>query len=528
MTRTKQLYIEQLQARTGLSTRYLSDLMRSYFQDATGLTGVGRPKQLEIEFLRKRTGLDSRSWHDLWDDYLTRVGITAGSLEDRIRTFLENKSFDGSYFENTSALVFNGTSDRITITNDAALDVGAQLTLSAWVKATDDGTRRGIFSNLKADGKAGFQLAIENNNKVRFWIGTTAGANIYSTNAVTLGSWIHVAATYDGAAQRIYVNGVLASTATAATGAINTPDQDLTLGDWPASAGAEFNGQLDQMRVWSKALTAAEIELLYRYGYVSQSASLVGEWLLDSPTGYKYADTSGNGNHGTITSVTEAAEVGLSVNGNSISGVFNGTSSRVTTGSAIGISGSQNRSISLWFKAGRGNVTQDIISWGNASGAGRWAIVRLVANQDRISFDTNTYSRTFNAAYNDGQWHHLVMVLDGTTAADVDAYMDGSALTQQAISDGTINTVDTALYIGSNFVPGSYFQGNIDLVRVFDKALSGAEITALMNADTVPSNLVAEFTFDNKAEGTADDSSSSENDGTITGAIYTTTGLPGN
>jgi hypothetical protein len=88
------------------------------------------------------------------------------------------------------------------------------------------------------------------------WIGderTAAG-----TGALPLNTWSHLAATYDGAALRLYVNGALVRT-TAYAGSIATSASPLRIGGnsvWPEW----FKGLIDDVRVYGRALTGSEIQ----------------------------------------------------------------------------------------------------------------------------------------------------------------------------------------------------------------------------------------------------------------------------
>jgi Concanavalin A-like lectin/glucanases superfamily len=86
----------------------------------------------------------------------------------------------------------------------------------------------------------------------------SAPLNALGTSQLPLNTWSHLAATYDGAALRLYVNGVQVGSRTM-TGAMLTSSSPLRIGGnsiW----GEFFQGRLDEIRIYSRALSATEIQ----------------------------------------------------------------------------------------------------------------------------------------------------------------------------------------------------------------------------------------------------------------------------
>jgi hypothetical protein len=86
------------------------------------------------------------------------------------------------------------------------------------------------------------------------------GTNISASGTAALGLnvWTHLAATYDGAMLRLYVNGALAGS-TALTGSLDATTGPLRIGG--NSVRSEwFNGLIDEVRVYSRALSQSEIQ----------------------------------------------------------------------------------------------------------------------------------------------------------------------------------------------------------------------------------------------------------------------------
>jgi hypothetical protein len=85
----------------------------------------------------------------------------------------------------------------------------------------------------------------------------TVGDMLASGTSLTANTWTHLAGTYDGTTIRLYVNGVQV-TSMAHTGAIATAGNPLTIGGNTVD-GNYFTGVIDEVRVYNKALTAAQI-----------------------------------------------------------------------------------------------------------------------------------------------------------------------------------------------------------------------------------------------------------------------------
>jgi hypothetical protein len=88
---------------------------------------------------------------------------------------------------------------------------------------------------------------------------TTSDRGFSGPTALTLNAWVHLAATYDGTTQRLYVNGVQVATL-ASSGSIRASTGVLRIGGNNIWTNEWFAGLIDEVRVYNKALTAAEVQ----------------------------------------------------------------------------------------------------------------------------------------------------------------------------------------------------------------------------------------------------------------------------
>jgi hypothetical protein len=154
-----------------------------------------------------------------------------------------------------NALSFNGNNALVTINNAASLQLTSGMTLEAWVYPT---TVSNKWRDVIYKGNDNYYLEGSSNNSRRPALGGTFGSPLYGTAPLTANTWTHLAGTYDGATMRLYVNGVQVASR-AQTGAIATSTNPLQIGG-DSIHGQYFAGRIDEVRVYNRALSAAEIQ----------------------------------------------------------------------------------------------------------------------------------------------------------------------------------------------------------------------------------------------------------------------------
>lgn len=145
-----------------------------------------------------------------------------------------------------------------SVSDAATLDITTTITLEGWVKPFSVSSAQTII------GKNGsYALGITSAGKPVFtkWTSTAVTATATTTTTVTANTWAHLAATYDGANVKIYINGAL-NTTTAVTGAIDATSAAVLLGAKTTSTEL-FSGCIDSVKVYNTALTAADIAKNY-------------------------------------------------------------------------------------------------------------------------------------------------------------------------------------------------------------------------------------------------------------------------
>ena len=173
----------------------------------------------------------------------------------------------GSY-----ALDLNGTSQYATVADDTTLDLTNQLTLASWIKPEQYATQD-IIKKAAQGSTNGYELTLAttktdaSSQRVFFRINQATNGDTYRINATTEypidGSWMHAAATYDGTTMKLYINGVLESSMEVPGGAVEINTLPLTIGAQDGTTASRwFMGWLDEARVYNRALSLAEIQVL--------------------------------------------------------------------------------------------------------------------------------------------------------------------------------------------------------------------------------------------------------------------------
>ena len=168
-----------------------------------------------------------------------------------------------------NALSFDGVNDYVTVPNSSSLDIsGTNLTVSFWanISNANDGIDDVIIMKPWSTNSMAYpyyQYGVEfDTNGARtldFYFADTSGAQHgpYSMTP-SLGTWTFVTFTYDGVAVKGYLDGVQ-KFSTPATQAIQARGNALRLGI-DAASGQPFAGKLDEVRVYNRALSQAEIQ----------------------------------------------------------------------------------------------------------------------------------------------------------------------------------------------------------------------------------------------------------------------------
>ena len=214
---------------------------------------------------------------------LTGRGILFTPGEEHIRAFL---------FGDQNAMLFNGTSSRITVTPK-----GGQLnfrqndfTIETWICTTSGGEIVSGFPTGASNEQHGFRVNVSDQGRLRFSIVNRNASNSFAASSaltnVADGSWHHVAVVRRGEGVEMYVDGISVEVNTAVKGLqaldINGVSAMLIGAFMPSGQPpSHFDGLIRELRLWDIALDAAKLESRMQLVLVGTEPHLLGYWRLN-------------------------------------------------------------------------------------------------------------------------------------------------------------------------------------------------------------------------------------------------------
>jgi hypothetical protein len=349
------------------------------------------------------------------------------------------------------------------------------VTVAGWVYPTTLGGD--IEFAFWGDGPPQFELWYSNGLEFIYYDGSNFG--ITSGPTLNVGQWYHIAGTYDDSTGdwALYVDGSQVASTTDTIGSTNTNDIGFSgnssrIASHP-SEGRYFNGRLDEFVFYDRALSQSEIQDLT--SDTVPSSGLIAHYELDTDTP---VDSSGNGNDATISGDPDT----------SASGQFNGAYRFGSRSGSLALpafvpSGDDSISVSLWVNADDLGDRAEFVFWGDGTPQFEFFYGGSLAF---IYYDGSSSGITSGPTLNAGQWYHLVGTYDDSTG-DWALYVDGSqAASTTGDTIGSTSTKDVGFngdktFVGLHPQNGFEFDGRIDDVRFYDRALSSGEVTDLYN-----------------------------------------------
>jgi hypothetical protein len=415
------------------------------------------------------------------------------------------------------AFNFSGAND-VTY---STMNVGNAYTVDFWVRPLSVGQDRGSQMLLGNDYSQNFGVIYFGFGEIQYFQAGASSVNDAKVRSpqIPFDTYTHVALTYDGERNRLYINGSLVATSHVHAETFNNP---IALGHAVKyTGGARFLGQMDEVEIFNRALTQTELRGIYNAAAAGKCKTLVdadGDGVVDlrdacpgtvvgtvvnasgctdqtcflPPAGMtNWFPGEGNGNdlrggkQGTVTGGTTFApgKVGQAFSFNDTGGV---TYSSINVGSAY--------TVDFWVRpTGDPNARQEVIS--NNTNSENFGLIVFVRNAIEYNHGGSTRVISPEGSVPLNVFTHVALTYDGQVNR---LYINGNHVGTSAVHTETFNNPlkigDFIQYVGNN-----RFTGQVDEVEIFNRALTQTEVRGIFNADAVGKceNGVADKTLGN-------------------------------
>ncbi|TVL96776.1 MAG: hypothetical protein CV087_23275 [Candidatus Brocadia sp. WS118] len=380
-----------------------------------------------------------------------------------------------------------------------------EISITAWFykNANDTVNADSIFGGWKWNASVQYKEGLElrfysyNPNELQFGMITRNSSGSRTERFATykfsnsVGSWYHVAGTYNKTTgeQKLYVNGQMVSTTTHPAGNTVVPltsYSDMRIGHSRVNDGY-FNGIIDDVCIYNRTLSSQEVVDIYQLltgsnDQISQTSQQLC-YKFDEGNGTIATDTSGNGNDGTVSGAVWTT----GKNGSGLQ--FDGVDDYVS----IPCMNYDEISITAWFyKNANDTVNADSIFGGwkwNASVQYKEGLeLRFYSyNSNELQFGMITKNSsgnrlerfaTYKFSNSVGSWYHVAGTYNKATG-EQKLYVNGQLVNTTTHPAGNTIVPLTSysdMRIGHSRVNDGYFNGIIDDVRIYNRALSSQEV----------------------------------------------------
>ena len=391
------------------------------------------------------------------------------------------------------AFSFDGVDDDVQIPDSSDWNFGTgDFTFDFWAKSSSTDRMYALSWDPVQDTK---NLEFNFNDAgVGLWVYWNGGGGPLGTNAIQVGSsgqytdgqWHHFALTRSGSTWTLYIDGDVAGTAADSEALDLSGGNNNYLG---AYLGSNFfwNGQIDEVEVFKRALSADEVRALADAGSAGKCPcdpppnSMVSWWPGDG-NAFDFQDGNNGTTHGGLT--YDSGEVAQAFS-------FNGSDSYVSFGNSVGNFGTSDFTVDFWMQSsstrdeeliGKRTVCDNASFWAARLGHNGATQGVILVELDQDSSGTNYNFLYSTKTVNDGNFHHIAVVRSGVSLS---LYIDG-ALDGTSNGPGVANISNTADLIagqGPCASSGSnYFTGLLDEIEVFNRALNSNEIAGIYQA----------------------------------------------
>ena len=171
-------------------------------------------------------------------------------------------SFQDRFGSENSAYDFNGLSNFIDVDFTSNLVINNQLTVCSWVNAESFSNDYNTIISKSSTTSGPFQFEFMQNGGLLSAVYYNPGSIQYQNNFQT-DEWLFVCTSFDGNYAKIYVDGLMVAVSEELNNVLTNDNQHLNIGRESWNSSRYFNGKIDDIRIYTRALSDSEISELY-------------------------------------------------------------------------------------------------------------------------------------------------------------------------------------------------------------------------------------------------------------------------
>lgn len=417
---------------------------------------------------------------------------------------------------NGGAVTFDGVGSNISVADGPAVNFGTgDFSVDLWVRTSFNEFSTRTILDKRSNDLRGYHLWLYR-GLLGIQIADSAGYTNYGSNLfIATGTWNHVAVTVSRTAHdgiRFYLNGVQGSSTGDPTLHPDSLSNTVPLilgGRSAAFPGANWRGDMDEIELFNRVLQPAEVAAIYGAGSSGKckcaalKVSPRAWWRFDEPAGSATVVDSGGDPQGPFDGMVLGAQANAAgrVRGDL---VFNGSTAAVGVSNAVplalkfspGTTGAF--SIDAWVKttAASGPIVTQVSTDPLDRGANGYS---FGYSNGRLNFSVQAIDANFNLTFlnvscstctpvDDGKWHLVGVSLSwgiSGSLATATLFVDGAPVASATapLAGSAGGTFRIGSHVRTSRLPDdTYFNGEIDEVELFDRALTQADFASIFAA----------------------------------------------
>jgi hypothetical protein len=407
-----------------------------------------------------------------------------------------------------SAFSFPGSSTSfINVSQNSSFSNFSEgFTLSAWYLSNVSSNPGRVISLGNTDACGfGFHFSGFSTTGAVIQTNCSSAYGVWS-NAITnqsINTWYHLVLSVDFNNGKWFImqNGIqIASgiTATKPTLPLDLTGKSFNIGRKSVSAFDAWNGKIDDIGIWNRALTENEITALYQSKEYKLPSYLPSNGLVAFyPFNGNANDMSGYGNNGSVNGATPSAD---RFGNENAAYKLDGINDYILVSNKSQLNFNKG-TISFWLKTSSNALMQPLkkINYSDASGEQFGFTINNSKNHFDVKQNSNCVAgkgwllANSTSPINNNQWRHIVGIIDSNI---IKFYADGILISQSALSQVGSDVCTGDINIGRNWSSyPEWFDGLIDDVAIWNRALIDDEIKGLFEANICYTNITVTDTL---------------------------------